>query len=158
MGKRSRRFLLYSTLVAAISTIPSNAVTILSHLGMARALERDSNVSWREVETVGPRCFEADFPQAGLWGLELRSSAPSSNPGMIFLPTTDYGPELRFLERTETVMVEVSQAGRVELCLTSQAPRRRFGWTRRSEPSWRKRFSRAWSRKLKRGLTKRGTL
>jgi hypothetical protein len=122
MRTRSRRFLLYSTLAAAITTIPSNAVTVLSHLSQARGPERSSSVRWRVAKTIEPSCFKTDLPEAGLWWIEMRSSTPASNPGMIFLPTTDFGPELRFLERTETVMVAVSQAGQARLCLTSQAP------------------------------------
>ncbi|NJN37442.1 MAG: hypothetical protein HC794_10875 [Nitrospiraceae bacterium] len=74
MGERSRRFLLYSTLAAAITTIPSNAVSVLSHLGMARGLEHDSGVSRRAVKSAKASCFKADLPEAGLWWIEIRSS------------------------------------------------------------------------------------
>ena len=119
MRKKYSGVLLLCTLLTALTAIPSNAFNILSHFGLAQYLERNSAVTWREVESAGTRCFEVDFPGRGVWGLELWTSAPASNPGIVFLPASMRTPELRFLGRTETLTVEVDRAGTVEFCATS---------------------------------------
>ncbi len=74
---------------------------------------------WQDAAENAPRCRALDFPEAGLWWLELWTAQPSTAPGFVVVHTgLEAGP--RFVERMEGQMRLVDHPGEHLVCLTSQ--------------------------------------
>jgi len=99
------------------------STTAALHGMEAVELRLESRLSWSETSrTPGPRCFTVEVPEPGFLWIELTTTAPSTAPEILALAPEGAGegagPET--LERSESVLLRVSQAGEHLLCLTSQ--------------------------------------
>ncbi len=111
------------TLIPWILLTAVTSTTAALHGLEAIELRLESRLSWSETpRDPGPRCFTVQVPDPGFLWLELTTTAPSTAPEILVLaPEGDGegdGPATQ--ERSESVLLRVSQPGEQLLCLTSQ--------------------------------------
>ncbi len=123
------------TLVPWVLLTAVTSTTAALHGMEAIELRLESRLSWSETSRDhGPRCFTVQIPEPGFhrppggnegggisW-IELTTTAPSTAPEILALApegaSEGDGPVTQ--ERSESVLLRVSQPGEQLLCLTSQ--------------------------------------